>query len=98
MNFNNKIAKVIFYSGVVYVFLIFLGGLVIGFEFQDIIYFEGLSWTVMIVIWIGGFMSSLLFFGGAEIIELLHQQNLKAVKREPDIKTANYQHRKYQDL
>jgi len=109
MNYKNKIASLIFYSGIVYLLAVFFGGLFIGIMFQDsrlgILYTSGYNWVVMLAIWISGFMSSLLFFGGAEIIELLHQQNIKVAKdeykikrEEPPVKRPEYQHSKYEDL
>jgi hypothetical protein len=97
MNYKNKVARVIFYTGVVFSFIIFASGLFIGIEFKDIIHIEGLSFIVMIAIWIGGFVTSLLFFGGAEIIELLDKQNMKSIQSEP-VKRIEYQHTKYEDL
>jgi len=98
MNYKNTVAKVIFYSGAIYALLIFSGGVFIGAKFQDIIYLEGLSWLVAMVIWMVGFASSLLFFGGAEIIELLDKQNVRAVHEESPKIRVDYQHINYKDL
>lgn len=91
-NYTNSVAKVIHIFGQVYVALTLVGGMILGNIMADFSssvetilggYSKSgseFSWTIVITSWILGIMFSLVFFGAAEIIELLYLQKEETTK------------------
>lgn len=80
LKMENKIAKFIFITGIIYVVLSILGGFFIISEVDSVIGFTGIFISL-------GF--SLVFFGGAELIELNDKQvkELKKMNQQPSKNT-----------
>jgi len=100
-NYTNSVAKVIHWTGIVYSVLTIIGGFILGYAMGDVLgnledIFGGYSsrsnqfdLTYAITFWAIGFMFSLIFFGAAEIIELLHLQKEETTKLLAAVKINN---------
>lgn len=73
--YENRIANIIFRTGQVYIMLSIFGALIMLGIFED--FDPTMKWTVIILSLVSTFVVCLIFFGAAEIIELLHKQNNK---------------------
>ncbi len=74
-NYENKVADRIYTTGVIYLILSVLGAFLIPSVFED--FGIEIGFTIILAVLIYSFIFSLIFFGAAEVIELLHQQNKK---------------------
>ena len=92
-NYNNFIAKVLNWTGIAYILLSFVGGIVLGNVFGTVLspysytVKTEFNWVIAVTSWLVGFMFSLIFFGAAEIIELLQLQNEETIKLLTALKT-----------
>jgi len=73
--YENRIANIIFRTGQVYIMLSIFGALIMLGIFED--FDPTTKWTVIVLSLVSTFVVCLIFFGAAEIIELLHKQNKK---------------------
>lgn len=77
MNTTNKIAKALFVIGIAEIALCLVFGMIAG---QPEHSFEDYNITVMLIWWVGGFISGMFIIGFAEVIRLLQDISDKKTK------------------
>lgn len=86
---DNNVSQFLFITGIIFIVLGFIGGLVLG-TYEESTYFGAESqiiWSVVIVYWFSGFVSGLFFIGLSEIVKLLnkiHQESVWARSKNKD--------------